>query len=105
MALTQEDLDSKQARNAKLREQLEETSQKATARVYEKSLDIQGAQLDAEAARLEAQLAAAKEAAKVSNVNAGAGDLLDQAKEDAKADHDFTPPGVAVDTNPENDKG
>lgn len=96
-APTEEDLDKKRQNNEKLRAQLAETQQKAAAAAYEQGLVVQGAQLDAETAALEAQLSAAKEAAKVSNIKAGASGPLDQAAEAAKAaSAGTTPPGVTV---------
>jgi hypothetical protein len=102
MAVTEEELEKKQAKNAKLREQIEAQLQKASAVAQEKSLELQGTQLDAETARLEAQLAAAKEAAKVSTIKAGTEGLAAQAQAELDAAQaGFTVPGVPVNTNPE----
>lgn len=101
MAISEEDLEQKRARNNRLREQIAAQEAKASSAIQEQSLTVDAAKLDAETARLEAQLAAAKEQAKVSNIRQGSSDLHEQlvaAKESASA---VTPPGVVVDTNAE----
>lgn len=103
-APTEEELDKKRDNNQKLRDQLAETQQKAAAAAYEQGLVVQGAQLDAETAALEAQLSAAKEAAKASNIKAGAAGPLQQANEAAAAvSADITPPGVTVEPSTDGD--
>lgn len=98
--LTDKDLEQKREKNAKLREQIAEQGTKAASVAQDQTLQIEAAQLDAETARLEAQLAAAKEAAKVSVAKEGAAAPLALAKEQLKAAQSgVTPPGVAVDTN------
>jgi hypothetical protein len=63
MAVTQKDLDAKKRANDKLREQIEAQQAKAAETVQDRAYEIEGAQLDAENARLTAQLEAAKAAA------------------------------------------
>lgn len=99
MPVTDKDLEKKRERIAKLREQVANEEAKAAENVLEQSREIEIAQLDVEEARLQAQLSAAKEVAKRSNVTSGSVDLtanLEAAKEAAKS---VTPPGVTVDPN------
>ena len=99
-ALTDKDLEQKRERNEKLREQIATAEAKAASTVQDHSREIEAAQLDAETARLEKQLAAAKEAAKPSNLKAGAAGPLAAAKAQLEAAQTATtPPGVTVDTN------
>jgi hypothetical protein len=99
-ALSEKDLEQKREKNARLREQIAEAEAQAAERLQEKSAEIEGKQLDAETARLEAQLAAAREAAKASVANSGAaGPLEAVTREEEAAQAGMTPPGVAVDTN------
>lgn len=100
--LTDKDLEQKREKNAKLREQIAEQGAKAASVAQDQTMQIESSQLDAETARLEAQLAAAREAAKSSVVKEGASTPLAAAREQlAAAQAGVTPPGVAVDTNAE----
>ncbi len=101
-AVSEEDLEQKRSEVDKLREQIAATQAKADAAVQEQSMVIQAAALDAEKAQLEAQLAAAKEQAKVSNVRSGFADLTETLRAAREAAGGVTPPGVTVDTNAEN---
>lgn len=104
-ALTEKDLEQKRAKNERLREQIADAEAKAAAVSQEQNYTIEGATLDAETARLEARLAAAKEAAKVSNIKGGAAGPLAAVEEQLRAaQSDTTPPGVTVDTNAESPK-
>lgn len=85
MAVSDEELEQKRQHNAKLREQIAAEDQKKSERLRDQHNAIQAAQLDAETARLEAQLAAAKESAKAGSVKEGASGVLDEAKEQMKA--------------------
>ncbi len=99
-AVTDKDLEQKQEKNQKLREKIADAEALAATRVQDESRVMQAELLDAETARLEAQLSAAKEAAKVTTVREGASALNDQiAEQKAAAEGGVTPPGVAVDTN------
>lgn len=99
-ALTDKDLEQKREKNARLREQIAEQEAKAASAAQDQTMQIEASQLDAETARLEAQLAAAKEAAKVSVAKEGAATPLAAAREQLEAAQaGITPPGVAVDTN------
>lgn len=102
-ALTDKDLEQKQEKNAKLREQIADAEAKAAAHVADKSREIEGAALDAETARLEAQLSNARELAKVATVKDGAADLLASVTDQKNAaEEGLTLPGIAVDTNEKN---
>lgn len=81
MAVTDEDIQKKQDKLAKLREQIADAHATREERESEASNEIIAAQLDAEEARLTAELVAAKESAKKANIRAGAADLLSQVKE------------------------
>jgi DNA repair exonuclease SbcCD ATPase subunit len=78
--VTDEELENKRQHVAELRDQLAEAEMTRTARVRETDNTIEAAQLDAEAARLEAQLEEAKAAADVGVVEQGASGPLAQAK-------------------------
>lgn len=80
MPTSDEDLQKKQEHVEKLRQQLADEENKRVERETELSNDIAAGQLDAEAARLEAQLTAAKSANKVSAVKAGASAPIEAAK-------------------------
>lgn len=98
--VTEKDLEQKRARNERLRTQIADAEAKAASASQEQSRSIEAQQLDAETARLEAKLASAKEAAKVSTIKSGAEGPLAAATEQLKAAQEgTTPPGVAVDTN------
>lgn len=84
MATTEKDLDQKRERLARLRQQVAEANAQRVTREEDLSRDVQAAQLDAEAAQLEAQLFAAKEAAKSGTLKARASGPLDTAKEDMR---------------------
>jgi hypothetical protein len=81
MSVTEEDLDKKRERNEKLREQIQTEEAKRFQREADLTNELTAAQLDAEGARLEAQLAAVKESGKASNVKAGVEGPLVSAKE------------------------
>jgi hypothetical protein len=102
-APTEKELEQKRARNERLREQIADAEAKAAAATTEQSLSLEGATLDAETARLEARLAAAKEAAKISNIKSGVEGPLAAVNDQLEAARaGITPPGVTVDTNAEN---
>lgn len=103
--LTEKDLEQRRERNTRLREQIAEAEAKAADQLQSQNRAIEAAGLDAETARLEARLAAAKQAAKVSNTKAGAAGPLAAVTDQLKAAQaGGTPPGVAVDTNGEADE-
>lgn len=97
-AVTDKDLEQKRNRVEKLREQIAEAEAKAAAAVQDQNNAIEAASLDAEAARLEAQLNAAKERAKAASKD-GTGPLAAVTAQLEAAQAPTTPPGVAVDTN------
>lgn len=80
MATTEKELDEKRQRNERLREQLAAEEAKRLTREAEVSNDVTAKNLDAEAARLEAQLAAAKETNKVAAVKSGAAAPIEAAQ-------------------------
>lgn len=79
--VSDEELQAKRDRVAKLREQLANEEAKASVRVREQENAIEAAQLDAEEARLQLQLHNAKEGAKVASVKQGVEPVLTSAKE------------------------
>jgi hypothetical protein len=81
-SVTDEDLAKKQASVAKLRQQVEDADRLRITRERDQANDITYAQLDAEEARLQAQLDAAKAAAKVGSVKDAASAPLAAAQED-----------------------
>lgn len=81
MPTTEEDLQQKRERNEKLREQIAAEEAKRRDRELDLSNQIVGQELDAEGARLEAELASLKESSKVANVKSGAEAPLQSAKE------------------------
>ena len=85
MAVTDEEILQKQERVAKLRNDIASAEATQAARVREQENTILATQLDAEAARLEAQLNVTKQNAKVASVKEGASLPLTQAKEELKA--------------------
>jgi hypothetical protein len=100
MSVTEKDLEKKRERLAKLREQVANEEAKAATNALDQSREIEIVQLDAEEARLEAQLAAAKEAAKRSAAKEGASGTLAAVTEQLEAAKtEVTPPGVTIDTN------
>jgi hypothetical protein len=100
MPVTEKDLEKKRDRIAKLREQVANEELKVATNAAEQSNEIEIRQLEAEEARLEAQLAAAKEATKKSVATEGAAGPLAAVTEQLEAAQaEVTPPGVAVDTN------
>jgi hypothetical protein len=105
VAVSQDDLQKKRDKNERLREQIAAASAQASERVQEQSNTIEASQLDAETARLELQLAAAKEQAKVTVAREGAEGPLSAVQDQLEAAKaGVTPPGVAVDTNAGSDK-
>lgn len=98
-AVTDKDLEQKRASIERLREQITTQEAKASSVVQEQNNAIEMAQLEAEEARLQAQLAAAREQAKVSNIRSGSDALTDTLHAARDAAAEITPPGVAVDTN------
>lgn len=84
VAISDEEIGKRQSRVEKLREQVAAEEAKRIDREAGLSNDIAAAQLDAEEARLIAQLEAAKEANKVSAVKGGVSSVLDPVEEDRK---------------------
>jgi hypothetical protein len=82
VSTTDEELEQKRQHVEKLRNQLADEQAKRTERENGLVNDVTATQLDAEASRLEAALAAAKEANKVAAVKQGADAPLTAAKED-----------------------
>lgn len=82
MAISDTELAKKQAYVEKLRGQVAEEEAKRTQREADSTNELAAVQLDAEAARLEAQLQAAKDVNKASAVRSGAAAPLYAAKED-----------------------
>jgi len=100
--ISENDLEQKRQHNEKLRQQIADAEAKAAAQVVQVSNELAAAELDAETARLERQLEAARQTAKVSVAREGSASNLDTVKEDLKAAQaGGTPIGVAVDTNPD----
>jgi len=85
VATSDEELAKKAERVQKLREQVAAEEAKRLEREAGLSNDITAQRLDAEAARLEAQLAMAKQASKASTAKEGASAPLEAAKEEMKA--------------------
>lgn len=81
MPTSEEDLEAKRQRNVKLREQIEAEHAKRVTREREAANDIVAVQLDVEGARLESELASAKEAAKVSTIKQGTAAPMANAKD------------------------
>lgn len=82
MPTSDKELDKKRQRVEKLREQLASEEAGRVEHAREISNDVVGAQLDAEAARLEGQLAEAKRLGRVTEAKSGASALIEAAKED-----------------------
>lgn len=82
MALTEDELEQKRQRNEKLREQVAQEEAKRVDREAGLGNDLTGLQLDAEAARLQAALDAAKHSNKVAAVKEGTSYVTDALKED-----------------------
>jgi colicin import membrane protein len=82
VATTDEELDQKRQHVQKLRDQVAQEEAKRISREADLVNDIAAAQLDAEATRLEAQLAEAKRQNKVTDVKEGASTVLDAIKAD-----------------------
>jgi hypothetical protein len=100
MPLSEEDLQKKRDRADKLREQIAQAEAEASANVQAQANEVEGAQLDAEVARLETQLARAKAAAKVTVARSGASGPLAAAKDQlAAAEAAREAPVGPVDTN------
>jgi hypothetical protein len=83
--VSDEELEAKRDKVAKLREQIQTETAKASGRLREQENAVEAAQLDAEAARLEVQLYSAKEAAKVGTVREGVEPVVASAKEQMEA--------------------
>jgi hypothetical protein len=81
MPTSDEDLQAKRDEVSKLREQVANEEAKRLERERNLSNEVEAANLDAEAANLRAQLAAAKESAKVGTVRAGATAPIEAARE------------------------
>jgi hypothetical protein len=96
MSTTDEELDKERDRIAKLREQIAEANSAREDRERGLTNDIAKAQLQAEGARLEAELAEAKAAAKASTVKAGASDQLEVNREAEKAADERTKAAAAA---------
>ncbi len=86
MPTSDDDLLKKQANVEKLRQQLVTAEASRVNRELELSNDVTAAQLDAEAARLEADLAVAKDLSRVTAVKSGASAPLDTARDLLKAE-------------------
>ena len=84
MATTDEELAQLQKSVEKKREQLADAERQREERQAGLSNDITAAQLQAEEARLDAALSAAKADAKAANVKSGASGPLDAAKEEMR---------------------
>ena len=98
--LSEKDLEQRRDKNAKLREQIAEAQAKASTAAQDQAREIEAAHLDAETARLEAQLAAAREVAKASVVKEASAAPIEAAKAQlAAAKEGVTLPGQTVDTN------
>lgn len=85
MTTTDKELATKRARVQKLREQLADAEAKRVAQEQDMSNDVLAAQLDAEAAQLEVQLAEAKRTSKVTVVREGVSSITDTARDDVAA--------------------
>lgn len=96
------DLAKKQERVARLRAQVEDAERTRTERERNQANAIVAAQLDAEEARLVAQLEAAKSAAKVGSVKEGAAGPLEAAREEQKV---AEAQGAAAQTTPTGGEG
>lgn len=81
MATDADALQEQRERNDKLREQLATEQAKLVSGTQEAHSEVELAQLQAEGARLEAELAGAKDSAKKASVRSGAALPLAQAKE------------------------
>jgi len=102
-APSEEELDELRKRNEKLREQVATQQAKASDNDAERAREYEASQLLIENTRLEAQLASAKERAKVGVSRDGASNLLDAADTQLAAAQAAleNPQGVPVDTNAE----
>lgn len=96
------DLAKKQERVAKLRAQVEEQERTRSQREREQANAITMAQLDAEEARLQAQLDAARAGSKVGAVKEGASGPLEAAREERKI---AEAQGAAASTTPTGGEG
>jgi len=85
MSTSNEELQKKKNDVAKLREQLEEEERKTLEHQYEARNDVLAAQLDAEAAHLRAELAAAKAANRVGPRREAVATVTATAKEEMEA--------------------
>jgi predicted nucleic acid-binding Zn-ribbon protein len=85
MPITENDLQKKRDRLDKLREQIADAETTASAHVTDQAYQVEMAQLEAEEARLETQLARAKASAKVTVAKDGATGPLQAAKEQLAA--------------------
>lgn len=98
--VTEEDLEEKRQHLVDLREEIAEVESESAANVQGQSNAVEAALLDAEAARLEAQLAAARETAKrAGEQNPDTGPLAEANRQRELAEQAGTPVGVTVDTN------
>lgn len=82
---TAQELQKKREKADRLREQIADAELAASTNAANATNEVEGAQLDAELARLETRLARAKQAAKVSVVNEGTAGPLAAAKEQLEA--------------------
>jgi hypothetical protein len=85
VAVTEEDVQKKRDDVEKLRAQIAEARSKETVRLAEEVNEVTMLQLEGEEARLEVELIRAREAAKKSTIQAGSGNIKDQAEEQKKA--------------------
>lgn len=83
--VSDDDLQKLREKNAQLREQIDNEQSKRSEREADKSRELEYTQLQAEQARLQAELDAVKESAKVASVNEAASAPLAAAKEQLKA--------------------
>lgn len=108
-AVSDKDLEKLRDKNDKLREQIAAAEAESAQKIAEASNAIVAGQLEAENARLEAQLARAKEAAKVTVIREGAAGLaenidaqLEAAQAAAAAPAGPVDPNVGVDSDKKN---
>jgi hypothetical protein len=83
-SVTDDDLDQKRQTVEKLREQIAAEDSKKAERTAEQQREIEGAQLDAEVARLQARLNVAQAGSKAAAVKEGASGPIVQAQEQLK---------------------
>lgn len=98
--VSEEELQQLREHNAKLRKDIADANSKQAENEANRQRELEAIQLGAEAARLEGQLARAKEAAKVTTSREGAATLVESAKERLKQEQQAAEQPVGpVDTN------